>query len=191
MASESLRQKLTTLKAYRQTRLDVAQYVLRNPHTFPELLEYCFHFDSEISYRACWVLEFVCLEQRKLLASHLDLFFTQLPKVYKDQALRPLAKLCEHITEACYKDKDPLWIDAFTSQHKEQMIECCFDWLLGEEKVACKVYAMSALYYLGNEFNWIHPELHRILTETMHAHSAAYRARGRHILKKLQTLPRE
>ncbi|WP_034258598.1 hypothetical protein [Altibacter lentus] len=191
MKSEALFKKLEHIKAYRQSRLEVAQWVLSHPETLPELLQYCYQVEDEISFRASWVLEFVCMEELSLLIPHFDLFFESLPRVKKDQALRPIAKICEMIAVANYKNREPKITAAFTNRHKEQMTSCCFDWLLGNEKVACKVYAMSGLYYLGTEFRWIHPELLRILTDNMHAHSAAYRARGKHLLKKLQTPPRK
>jgi hypothetical protein len=65
------------------------------------------------------------------------------------------------------------------------MTECCFDWLISKQKVACKVFGMTALFYLGTEFDWIHPELKAIISENIHENSPAYRARGKHVLKKI------
>ena len=69
--------------------------------------------------------------------------------------------------------------------HREKITEACFDWMINEEKVAPKAYGMNALYLLGLEFDWIHPELQIILERDFSLQSAAFKARARHILKKL------
>ncbi|PKA83952.1 hypothetical protein ATE92_2121 [Ulvibacter sp. MAR_2010_11] len=186
MASEVLFEKLSYTKAYRQTRLDVAQWVLDHPESFPDLLEYCFLDKTEISYKASWILEFVCLEKLSLLYPHLDFYFEHLPHVVRDQALRPLAKICEMLAVAHYKEDDPKLRNNFTAAHKKVMTECCFDWLLTEQKVACKAYAMTALYFLGTAYKWIHPELQHIINENIHQNTAAYKARGKNTLQKIE-----
>ncbi len=185
MISETLAEKLKYSRAYRKTRLDVAQWVIEHPETFPDLLNFCFKTEEEISYRATWVLEFVCAEKLNLLLHHLDLFLKKIPKVHKDQALRPLAKICEMLVVAYYKNKDPSVIKTLELKHKETLTECCFDWLITKQKVACKVYSMMTLYYLGTEFEWIHPELRIIIEQNIHNESAAYKARGRMTLEKI------
>lgn len=186
MASEELYRQLSYTKAYRQTRLDVAQWVMDHPETFPELLNYCFQIDTEISYRATWILEFVCAERLDFLYPHLEHYFENLPKVYKDQALRPLAKICEMLAVTYYKNKEKSILEILTAEHKKVMIDCCFDWLITDQKVACKVYAMTALFYLGTEFDWIHPDLETIVSDSIHQNSPAYRARGKFVLKKIR-----
>ena len=54
-------------KAYRENRMNAAQWVLKNPDVFSELLVFAFKNDKEISHKANWVLEFVCLENIALL----------------------------------------------------------------------------------------------------------------------------
>lgn len=186
MASEELYKKLSYQRAYRQTRLDIAQWVMDHPETFPELLNYCFQKDDEISYRATWILEFVCLADLNYLVPHFDVFFKHLPTIYKDQAVRPLAKICEKLMVAYYKTKDPVIIKAIQKKHKETITECCFDWMITDQKVACKVYSMLALYFLGTEFDWIHPELKTIIKANIYEGSAAYKARGKYTLAQIK-----
>jgi len=66
------------------------------------------------------------------------------------------------------------------------MTECCFDWLIINQKVANQAYAMSSLYYLGTEFDWVHPELSILLKQNIPLKSAAYKARGRMTLVKIE-----
>ncbi|QNJ98535.1 adenylosuccinate lyase [Constantimarinum furrinae] len=191
MSSELLIQKLNYTKAYRKTRLEVAQWVLDHPETFEELLRVCFSSEKELSYKATWILEFVCAERLSLLYPHFELFFTNIPNVKRDQALRPIAKVCDMIAVKYYKDNDPEIKDKFSVEHRKLMTECCFDWLITDQKVACKVFAMHALFYLGTEYDWIHPELNVIISENIHHNSPAYKARGKYVLGKIQKFNRQ
>ena len=173
-------------KAYRKNRLGAAQWVLENRETFPELLEYCFaESQDDLAHKATWVLEFVCLEDMSLLYSHFDLFFGNLSKVKKDQSLRPLSHICELLAIEYYKKQAPEIQSHFLEIHKTEMIECSFDWLITDQKVACQVRAMTSLYFLGTEFDWIHPELLQIIQQNIHTGSGAYKARGRHTMKSI------
>jgi len=185
MPSELYKQ-INYAKAYRKNRLEAAQWVLENKESFPELLEFCFAESQEdISHKATWVLEFVCLQELSLLYPHLDSYFERLPMVKKDQSLRPLAHICELLTIEYYKKKTPEIQTFFSKKHKAIMTECCFDWLITNQKVACHVRAMTSLYFLGTEFDWIHPELTQIIEQNIHSGSGAYKARGKQTLASI------
>ena len=191
MNSETLANKLNFPRAYRKVRLDIAHWVIEYPETFPQLLDICFKSNDNISYKAAWILEFVCIEKLELLLLHLDLFFKNLPKVQKDQAVRPFSKICLMLAKQYYRKKDDLVINSLQPQHKKVMTECCFDWLITDQKVACQAFSMDALYLLGTEIEWIHSELKVILEQNIHSQSAAYCARGRITLEKIKKFNRK
>ena len=186
MNSEILVEKLNFPRAYRKTRLELAHWVIERPETFPKLLSICFDEESKISHKAAWILEFVCTEKIEMLLPHLDLFFNQIPKALKDQIVRPFSKICLMLAKLVYKKKDVFVISSLNRRHKEAMTSCCFDWLITEQKVACQAYAMDALYLLGTEIDWVHPELEIILEQNIPHRSAAYKARGRITLEKVR-----
>lgn len=174
-------------KAYRANRLGAAQWVLAHPETMKELLSYCFEPEQDdISHKACWVLEFVCLDSLALLFPHLDFFFEHISEVKKDSSVRPLAHLCELLTIEYYKKSNPTMSSVFTQTHKEVMTEVCFDWLITDQKVACQARAMTSLYFLGTEFDWIHPELVTVIEQRIHDGSAGYKNRGRKTIELVQ-----
>lgn len=76
-------------------------------------------------------------------------------------------------------------IKHLTKKHKEKITEVCFDWMISEEKVTVKAYSMNSLYFLGTEFDWIHPELKTIIERDYSSQSAGFKARSRHILIKI------
>ncbi|MGJ8666252.1 MAG: adenylosuccinate lyase [Patiriisocius sp.] len=178
MTSETLLYKLQYTKAYRETRLEVAHWVLDRPEIFPELLDFCFQVDDEISYRAAWILEFVCLEDITLLYPHFEKFFGNLSKIKFEQALRPFSKICWLLTERFYKNKDTSLLSLFRSEYRETLVESAFDWLITDKKVATQAFAIKSLFLLGTEYDWIHPELKTILERNMPTGSAGYKSIG-------------
>jgi hypothetical protein len=182
---EEFIQNLNTLKAYRNDREILAARVIDKPEHFIFLLSTSFQVDENLSYKAAWILELVCIKKMNLLLPHLDYFIEHLPKVYKNQAVRPMAKICEELTIAFYKKQDPYIQKVLTKNHREQLTVICFDWLIGKQKVAVKAYAMQCLFLLGNEFDWIHQELKSILEKDFSSEQPAFKARSKHILKKI------
>jgi len=108
-------------------------------------------------------------------------------RVHLDPAVRPVAKVCEYLTKAYYSKEKNKTQTTLLPKHKERIIEACFDWMINDEKVAPKAYAMSTLFLLGRDYDWIYPELIIILERDFQTQSAAFRARARHILKKINS----
>ncbi|MEM7187320.1 MAG: hypothetical protein AAF466_11740, partial [Bacteroidota bacterium] len=145
MASEALLEQLNYEKPYRKDRLRVGLWVVDHPEFMEELVSISLDKEADRSMQALWGLEFVCRNHLALLYPHLDNFFTQLPKETNDSRLRALSFICELLAVAYYKDKDDLLSEALSEAHKQTMTECCFDWMITQQKVACKVRAMTAL----------------------------------------------
>lgn len=180
-----LEEKLERLKAYRKDRLEISHWIIRHPQEFKNLLIYAQKTDEDISYKAAWIIEMACIENLSLLYPYLDEFLLLLPKVHKDQAVRPLAKVCELLTEAYY-GKTPHPVQKITTlKHREQLTEICFDWLISKQKVAAKAYAMQCLYFLGKDFDWIYPELRINIEKEFPAQLPAFKARAKNVLRLL------
>lgn len=177
--------KLQYVKAYREHRQLLADEVLSRPELFPDLLHLAFEADTETAFKACWILEFVCKERLDWLMEDADYFFSHLKTLRHDSAIRPVAKICEMICEGYFGKKPVPYAAEISETHLNQVAETAFDWLINDEKVAAKAHAMTCLYLIGTRFSWIHPQLRDVLEKDFGDHSAAYRARARHILKKI------
>ena len=186
MASSELFDKINYKKAYRANRLGAANWVLDNPETFEELLGYCFGNDKELATKATWALEFIARDKLEMLYPFLDLFFENLPKATGDGVLRSVGLICELLCIEHYKKKSDVLGDVFTKQHKLIMTDCAFDWMITGQKVACQARAMTALYFLGTEQDWIHPELAQIIEQNIHQGSPGYKARGKATLELIR-----
>ncbi|GAA4272368.1 adenylosuccinate lyase [Aquimarina gracilis] len=181
----SLEEVLTTINATRERRSYFANLVLENPETIPELLTLCNRIDDDISCKASWGLEFLCKKNLKAILPYLDQVIAIASRTYKHSAVRPMAKIFEILILGYYKQKSQEIINALTQTHREKITEICFDWLITDQKVAPKAYAMTTLYLLGTEFDWVHPELKITLENNYATGSAAYKARSRMVLKKI------
>jgi hypothetical protein len=169
-------------KAYRKNRLKAAKWVLDHPETISELVAFSFHKDIKLATKATWVLEFVCRENLSHIFPHLDYIFENLPTAKSDGQLRSFGLICELLAIGYYKKKIPSYQKALTSEHKKVMTQCCFDWMITNQKVACQARAMTALYFLGTEIDWIHAELATIIQQNLPKGSAGYVNRGQKIL---------
>ncbi|APX99848.1 adenylosuccinate lyase [Lacinutrix venerupis] len=186
MTTEALYQELNYVNHSREKRLYYANLIINNPDLLPKLLDIMFMVDNKISPRAAWVLEFMCGKKLNKIIPYLDYFTTNISKIHIDSAVRPVAKICEYLTVALYNKQDNDIKHALTAFHKEKIIEACFDWMINDEKIAPKAYSMNSLFLLGQEYDWIHPELAIILERDYQMQSSGFKARARQILKKIK-----
>lgn len=186
MTTEQLYKELNYVDHSRANRLKYANLVLKNPELIPKLLEILFLVDDKISCRAAWVFEFMCGKQLDLICPYLDTLTENIHKVHLDSAERPVAKVCEYLAKAYYSKEKNAIKSALTLKHQEKIIEACFDWMINEVKIAPKAYSMNTLFLFGNDHKWIHPELALIIEQDFQGQSAGYKARARHILRKIR-----
>lgn len=183
MNKELIILQLNTLEnATRVNRLSVANFVFENKELFKYLLEIVFEFENKLSIKAAWVLEFVCAEKLDWLAPHLNYFTENINNVKFDSAVRPVSKICEFLAKAYTSKKESIIQSEINPIHITKIIEVGFDWLIGQQKVAVKVYSMEMLFLFGKNKDWVHEELKLIIEQNITNESAAYQARGKKIL---------
>ena len=186
MTKKELYGELSYVNHSREKRLYYANLVIAQPELIAPLLDILFNVDDKISCRAAWVFEFLCGEKLEAMIPYLDQFTQNISHVHLDSAVRPVAKVCEYLVKAYYgKENHPIKAHV-TTQHKEKIVEACFDWMINDEKIAPKAYAMHSLFLLGKEYDWINPELALILERDFQMQSSGFKARARHILRKIK-----
>ncbi len=179
----------------RDKRIKVSQMVLNSPNSISPLMEIAFEDNRVISSKACWILEFVAKKDIKLILINIDGFTKGISNVQLDSSVRPMAKICEILMKEFFSKSNSDVQMKIKEYHLEKITTSCFDWLIGEHKVAAKAYSMTSLYLLSEKFEWIRPELQMILEQNYSMGSAAYKARARQIFalinKKNQNQKRE
>ncbi|MFD0797743.1 adenylosuccinate lyase [Maribacter chungangensis] len=185
MTEEELYKKLEYTNHTREQRGTMATFILDNPSLILTLLSIILRVEDVISCRASWILECVVRKNKDLLYPYLDEFTLLLPKVQLDSSIRPIAKICELLIISYYAKTPNKSQQHLNKKHLERITTACFDWLIGDHKVAAQAYSMTTLQLLGKTFAWIHPELKILLEQNYHTGSAAYKARARMVLKKI------
>jgi hypothetical protein len=180
-----INQLLSEVDASRQKRAYLAAMIIDDPELLGCMFTKAFEMNDSLSSRACWVLEIIAKERLDCLLPYLDDFVPKLAHFRLDSSIRPMAKICDILTESYFSKTVNETQKVVTEMHLEQITVTCFDWLISPQKVAIKVYAMSSLWRIGHKVNWIHPELKLILEQGYAIGSAAYQARARHIISKL------
>jgi len=179
-----LKLQLDYVTASRECRNKMADEILASPDMFRPLLELALETHSDLGSRASWIVEFTFKKKPEILHPHLDLFTRGIGNLKMESSIRPMAKICELLTLAHYKGKNNKQ-GLLSPVHRERIAAACFDWLISAEKVAPRAYSMQTLALLGQEFEWIHPELKAVLEQGYASGSAGFKARARRILKNL------
>ncbi|SFU39257.1 hypothetical protein SAMN05216480_102200 [Pustulibacterium marinum] len=153
-----------------------------------ELIQLCFDDDQEMSVKACWLFESVYLHRVRIFPYIFPTLVENVHRLKHDSAKRPMLRVLYNFLE---RTRFPIafgypFRSIITPEKKEKIIEVCFDWLIGNEKVAIKAYAMRILELIGKDSDWVYPELTLILQENMEKHSAAYKAAAKDVLKKMR-----
>jgi hypothetical protein len=183
-----LYQEISLINASKTNRLKYAKMVLNDMSLFPKLIGIVFMVDDKVSCRAAWVFEFVCAENIYGVIPYLDIFTDNLNRIHLDSATRPVAKVCRFIATTYDSKLDITFKNRLKPEHKERIIEACFDWMINDGKVAPKVYAMETLFCFGKDIDWIYPELVLILEQDFQKQSSAYKVRAKRTLQKIKKL---
>lgn len=188
MTTETLYKELNFVNHSREKRLLYAEMLISNESLVPKTLEILFRVNDPISARAAWILEFMCGEKLEALLPYLDTFTLNMHKVHLDSAVRPVAKICEYLAKAYYSKEKNEVQKKLSQKYIERIVETCFDYMINDEKIAPKAYSMNTLFLFGKDIEWIHPELALILERDYQMQSSGFKARARHILKKIKGL---
>lgn len=163
--------------AHRWQRDLNCELALQNDENLNELFKLAFDLSEKNHFKACWALELVLDQKLELIEPHLTTFCSTISKYQNDSAIRPMSKICQFLS----KSKTV----KLSEKQEQQIIETCLDWLIQDEKVATKAYAMRALYSFSKKHEWIATELQTILSQDYSNHTAAYKGAARDILKRL------
>ncbi len=171
----------------RENRQRVANIVLENQKLFKELIVITFDVENKVSIKAAWILEWICTHHHlEWILQHLDFFTSEIKNVKFDSAIRPCAKICEHLATAYYSKDENEIKKKITNKHIDTIVETGFDWLITPQKIAVRAYTMTFLYFFGLEIDWIHPELKHLITSKIIHESKGCKARGKYILELIE-----
>ncbi|MGC6470939.1 MAG: adenylosuccinate lyase [Flavobacteriales bacterium] len=182
MTIENIRHELKLMpNAALANRKRTCQNIANHPNGLKYLIQLTFEVDDKLSIRAAWILEIILKDNLYSITTFLDTFCKTIKLLKFDSSKRPCAKICELI--AIDYDQNKRMKSLLTSEQKELLISCCFDWMISDEKLAVQAYSMMVLFIFGKEESWIHSELKSILIEQMGTKSPGYKSRGLKLIK--------
>ncbi|MEN8702551.1 MAG: adenylosuccinate lyase [Polaribacter sp.] len=173
--------------AAKENRQRVANIVLANQEFFEPLVQVTFQVNESISVKAAWVLEWICTHHNlNCMIPQLTYFTKNIQYLTLDSAIRPCAKICEHLANAYYAKNDNEIKHHLTEEHIKSILETGFDWLITPQKIAVRAYTMNALYLFGLKYDWVHPELKHLIESKIIHESKGTKARGKQILNLIE-----
>lgn len=158
-------------------RNGLLDFVLHNPEYLNELTSLALDIQYKNHYKGVWILEMIAEKQIQLLSPHINAICTAFPKIKNDSAIRGMSRVAFFLGTTTQL--------TLTEKQEEKIIEICLDWLIRDERVAPKVYAMKTLDFLSKKHTWIKEELHTIIEKDYAQQSAGYKAAARDVLKKI------
>ncbi|MES2063782.1 MAG: hypothetical protein V4456_17785 [Bacteroidota bacterium] len=158
---------------------------LRGQHfNIDQLIDLTFHPDTQVGFRAAWLLDTTILAAPELYINNLEYFVKRMGQVTNASCKRHYTRIMMHLTaqNAPKSVKEKL-----TSIDLETVAEQCFDWIINPKvKVAVKVFAADTLFNLCGRYDWIKEELASQVQFMMRDGGAAIQSRGKKLLASLQ-----
>jgi hypothetical protein len=185
MNSRQLLEDLKTLKAYKDERVRLGTLAIEN-NLLPQLISYC-KDESAVSHQACWSLE----QSFLIYEDHCYPHLVEISKLYLEplnsSGMRPLTNIASIILKRYYSKRNHVIKEFITEEIRENMLEGCFRSLIEDVgKTANMAYATRALFELGKEYDWVHPELVIAIEQAIQRDpTSGYRACGKETLKKI------
>ncbi|HQW44446.1 MAG: hypothetical protein IPP02_06085 [Chitinophagaceae bacterium] len=151
----------------------IVKWIGNNPERFDELFNLFLHDEYGVVQRAAWPLSYLVIDHPQLIHKH----FSKLLKYVKKSGLHDAVK---RNTVRLLQE-----IDIPKKYHGEVM-NLCFDYIISPvEKPAVKASSLTILANLSKEYPDIKQELKTIIEDRWNVETAAFRARGKKILKSL------
>lgn len=188
MTKTQLHLKLNSGRLSKEKILQLVEELIQAPELVGILLKAIWEEDKEGTFNASWVFDHLMRKKLDYLLPYINDFANGLENLKSESCIRPMAHVCELVTETYFEKKYELFITHISNQHLEQIVNACFSWLIDNHKMAAKVFSMTSLLYLGMKFDWIHPELKITLENSIANGSSGYQSRAKKTLHKLENL---
>ncbi|WP_010517925.1 hypothetical protein [Croceivirga radicis] len=186
MNAKELKNELNDKRIRKPEIVRLVTEITSKPDLVNTLLEEMFLADAKgNNFNASWLLDHVLRKELALIYPYLNLFCKSISSLKNESNLRPVAHIIEMLVLQYYVKRDKNLITILKKIQLEQLTTTCFDWLIGDHKIATQVFCTTALYHLGTTFNWVHPELIGILENKMDKGSTGFKNRAEKTLNLL------
>lgn len=162
-----------------QAKVFDLDFVEKHGFTVSDLLSYSYYPDTQVSFRAAWLLEHVCIKRPAVIPRIYDTFIDRLSEQKHWGTIRSYTKIAMLATHA----KTAV---LYTDEQEETLIEQCFNWLINPRcPVAVVVNCLDILYNLRKRNPWIEEELKAQIQHLLKTPTPALASRANRILKRI------
>lgn len=154
--------------------MQVAEYACLSPKNFKELMHCFLSNDYRLAQRAAWSVSWAARKEPAMIAPHIKSLVAQLKRVDVHAAV---IRNSVRVLEA---------VDIPETLHGDVM-NACFKFIESPvTPVAIKAFSLTTLFNLSKIYPEIQPELKLIIEERMDDETAAFKSRGKKILKAMK-----
>nr|MBF6609357.1 hypothetical protein [Flavobacterium sp.] len=133
---------------------------------------------SPLHKNASMILELVAINDINLVLPYHAQIAAVLKYLTDETSIRCFSKICLLLS-----------FRPLARNIREAITEACFDWLIGEHKVAPKAYSMYVLANFADADDWIADELRIIIAKEYSDSQPAFKAAARKVLRQLNKKP--
>jgi len=170
--------RLEKSNASTECRNSLRDYILKNPDQLSDLIAFGTDLNNKSHHKGVWIIEMIAEHQTEILFPFVDRICQTISEYKNDSAIRGMSRVA-YFLGASNTIK-------LSESQQEKLVEICLDWLIRDERVACKVYDMKKLHHFGKKELWIAEEVKEIVGRDYAFQSAGYKAAAREILKHLK-----
>lgn len=158
-------------------RNGIRDFVLENPESLKDVIAFGTDLNNKNQYKGVWIIEMLAETHAELIVPFANQLCDVASKYKHESAIRGISRTINFLTQS-KKIK-------LTEEQQEKFIEICLDRLIGDDKVAPKVFAMYALCHFSKQYDWLKEELRIIIDKDFANQSAGYKAAAREVLRKI------
>ncbi len=159
------------------SRLEVFSFIEKHPEQLDPLIKIGTDLNNKNHYKAVWIIEIIAEKKTHLLLPYLDKICKTVPNYKHESAIRGMSRILFFLSTSK--------VISLSENQNEKIIEQCLDWLIGDIKIAPKVYAMYTLNHYAKNISWIKEELKNIINKDFAHQSAGYKAAAKEVLMKI------
>ena len=172
----NIQQELVKQKTHtKEQALKISSYACSSPKHFKELMQCFLSNDYRLAQRAAWSVSWAAKKSPELIQPYIKDLVDQLPrKDVHNAVIRNSVRILQQV-------------EIRGSLHGELM-NSCFSFIEAPSiPVAIKTFSLTTLFNLSQSYPEIKNELKLIIEERWNHETAAFKSRGKRILKQLST----
>jgi hypothetical protein len=157
----------------KEQALRIAHYAVQNKKQFKELMNCYTDEDYRLSQRAAWSVSWAAKNNPSMIEPYIGVLVKRLqePGVHP-AVVRNAVRVLEDIE--------------LPEQYHGEVMNSCFAFIENPATpAAIKAFSLTVLFNLSRQYPEIKPELQLIIEERWDTETAAFRSRGKKILKKI------